>query len=70
MGIYESVAPCGCISETYTMFEPFRTAIICKCLAHGGNPIIIAGRAARKWAGPKNPYADPEEFVRTTNDRD
>ena len=27
MGIYESCAPCGCIGETYTMYDPPKTAI-------------------------------------------
>ena len=59
MGIYESRAPCGCISETYTMFDPFVTVVKIKCLTHGGNAVAIAAWQARNWQGPDNPYADP-----------
>ena len=61
MGIYETILSCGCVIETCTMFDPFKSAIVCKCLAHGGNPVAIAARQARNWTGPPNPYADPEE---------
>jgi len=63
MGIYESSAPCGCISETYTWCDPWQTSLVVRCAAHGGNAIMYAvakaGREARNWAGPENPYADP-----------
>ena len=65
MGIYESCAPCGCIGETYTMYDPPKTAIKLRCPAHGGNAdayaTAVAGRSARNWAGPENPYADADQ---------
>jgi len=63
MGIYEGSEPCGCIIETYTYCHPFQTSRVVRCPTHGGNAtlfaVAIAGREARKWEGPKNPYADP-----------
>jgi len=63
MGIYEGSEPCGCISETYTFCHPPETSVVVRCPAHGGNATLFslakAGREARNWTGPENPYASP-----------
>ena len=47
------------------MYDPPKTAIKLRCPAHGGNAdayaTAVAGRAARNWAGPENPYADADQ---------
>ncbi len=61
MGIYTTIQPCGCEIESYLGYDT--TSVCFPCVTHGGNPTVIAGRQARRWAGPKNPYANPEDSV-------
>ncbi len=59
MGIYNTLQPCGCEIESYLGYD---THSVCfPCVEHGGNPTVVAGRQARRWAGPVNPYANPED---------
>ena len=59
MGIYNTLQPCGCEIESYLGYD---TSSVCfPCVAHGGNPTVVAGRQAKRWLGPKNPYANPED---------
>ena len=60
MGIYITIKPCGCEITSGLGYDWDDTCI--PCVAHGGNPVIVAGRQARRWAGPENPYANPEEI--------
>ena len=62
MGIYMTLEPCGCEIESCFLGTSSSSTCI-PCVAHGGNPIIVAGRQAKRWTGPENPYADPEESV-------
>jgi hypothetical protein len=59
MGIYSTIQPCGCEIESYLGYDS--TSMCFPCVAHGGSPRVVAGRQARRWAGPVNPYADPED---------
>lgn len=61
MGIYQTPLPCGCVIEHVFGAETDETRYA--CVEHGGNPVIVAGRQARAWAGPANPYADPAPDV-------
>jgi hypothetical protein len=57
MGIYTTILPCCCELEG-CLIDPSNSDrvpyIKYKCVAHGGSPIIAAGRAARRWKGPKS----------------
>ena len=73
MGIYTTILPCGCEIESYLGYNSSSRCF--PCVAHGGNPTAVAGRQAKRWAGPVNPYEDPEEgaaaaegFSLTSND--
>ncbi len=58
MGIYMTLLPCGCEIESYLGYDS--SSVCFACVAHGGNPIVVAGRQAKRWKGPENPYANPE----------
>ncbi len=53
MGIYNTVLECGCEIESYIFDVPVPLRTVYMCVAHGGNPIIAAGRQAQKWSGPE-----------------
>lgn len=62
MGIYTTYKPCGCVIDYYTLGADWSHQCY-PCVEHGGNSYVFAGRKAREWEGPKNPYADPEDSI-------
>ena len=65
MGIYHTLLPCGCEIESYLGYTSDSKTF--PCVAHGGNPVAVAGRQAKRWSGPSNPYADPESCSDSEN---
>ena len=65
MGIYHTLLPCGCEIESYLGYTSESKTF--PCVAHGGNPVVVAGRQAKRWSGPSNPYADPENCFGSEN---
>ncbi len=59
MGIYTTLQLCGCEIESYLGYNS--SSVCFPCVEHGGNPVAVAGRQAKRWTGPENPYADPED---------
>lgn len=50
MGIYMPLKPCGCEIESYFGYDVPSTYF--PCVTHGGNPIAVAGRQARRLDQP------------------